>query len=113
MGVYWATEAAKKHKGKVEIIDIRTIYPLDEELIKQSANKHGKCIIVTEEPRGNGFAQSIAAMVSDACFQKLDAPVKVIGSENMPAIPLNSVLEQTMIPNASKVETAISAMLSY
>ncbi|MDB9932316.1 MAG: thiamine pyrophosphate-dependent enzyme [Flavobacteriales bacterium] len=113
MGVYWATDAAKKHKGKVEIIDIRTIYPLDEELIKQSANKHGKCIIVTEEPRGNGFAQSIAAMVSDACFQKLDAPVKVIGSENMPAIPLNSVLEQTMIPNASKVETAISAMLSY
>lgn len=113
MGVYWATEAAKKHKGKIEIIDIRTIYPLDEELIKETASKHGKCMIVTEEPRGNGFGQSIASLVSRKCFEKLDAPVSIIGSENMPAIPLNSTLEATMIPNAEKVEKAINSLLSY
>lgn len=113
MGVYWALEAAKSHKGKVEIIDIRTIYPLDEELIIQSANKHGKCIVVTEEPKGNGFGQSIASLISRESFEKLDAPVSIVGSENMPAIPLNSTLESTMIPNAAKLEKEISSLLSY
>jgi len=113
MGVYWAKEAAKLHRGKVEIIDIRTIYPLDEELIVETVNKHGRCIVVTEEPRGNGFGQSIASLISRNCFEKLDAPVSIVGSENMPAIPLNSTLESTMIPNAAKVEKEISELLSY
>ncbi len=113
MGVYWAKEAAKSHKGKIEIIDIRTIYPLDEDLIIETANKHGKCMVVTEEPRGNGFGQSIASLVSRNCFENLDAPVSVVGSENMPAIPLNSTLESTMIPNADKVEKEITKLLSY
>ena len=113
MGVYWALEAAKSHKGKVEIVDIRTIYPLDEELIISTANKHGKCMVVTEEPKGNGFGQSIASLISRNCFEKLDAPVSIVGSENLPAIPLNSTLEFTMIPNATKVEVEISSLLSY
>ena len=113
MGVYWALEAAKSHKGKVEIVDIRTIYPLDEELIISTASKHGKCIVVTEEPKGNGFGQSIASLISRNCFEKLDAPVSIVGSENLPAIPLNSTLEFTMIPNATKVEQEISSLLSY
>ena len=113
MGVYWAKEAAKLHRGKVEIIDIRTIYPLDEELIVETVNKHGRCIVVTEEPRGNGFGQSIASLISRNCFEKLDAPVSIVGSENMPAVPLNSTLESTMIPNAAKVEKEISELLSY
>ena len=113
MGVYWAKEAAKLHSGKVEIIDIRTIYPLDEELIVETVNKHGRCLVVTEEPRGNGFGQSIASLISRNCFEKLDAPVSIVGSENMPAIPLNSSLESTMIPNAAKVEKEISELLSY
>ena len=113
MGVYWATKAAKNHKGKIEIIDLRTIHPLDEELIIETASKHGKCIVVTEEPRGNGFGQSIASLISRECFEKLDAPVSVVGSENMPAIPLNSTLESTMIPNADKVAEDISKVLSY
>ncbi|MEZ7900748.1 MAG: 2-oxoisovalerate dehydrogenase E1 component [Urechidicola sp.] len=113
MGVYWATEAAKKHKGKVEIIDLRTIYPLDEELVISTAKKHGKCIVVTEEPKGNGFSHRIASFITTNCFKYLDAPVEVIGSENMPAIPLNSILEATMIPNANKVSEAIKSMLSY
>ncbi|MEN8957909.1 MAG: thiamine pyrophosphate-dependent enzyme [Flavobacteriales bacterium] len=113
MGVYWATEAAKNHKGKVEIVDLRTIHPVDEELIIATANTHGKCLIVTEEPSKNGFGQSIASLVSTNCFEKLDAPVMVVGSENMPAIPLNSTLEQTMIPNADKVSEAIEKLLSY
>jgi 2-oxoisovalerate dehydrogenase E1 component len=113
MGVYWAKTAAKKFEGQVEIIDLRTIAPIDEATIFESATKHGKCMVLTEEPVFNGFAQSIAARISENCFKALDAPVKVIGAENLPAIPLNSILEKTMLPNADKVEIAINDLLNY
>ncbi|PBQ30780.1 tungsten formylmethanofuran dehydrogenase [Sphingobacteriaceae bacterium] len=113
MGVYWAKAAAKKFEGQVEILDLRTIAPIDEKAIFESARKHGKIMVLTEEPVFNGFAQSIAARISENCFESLDAPVKVIGSENLPAIPLNSTLEKTMLPNADKVEAAIQALLNY
>lgn len=113
MGVYWAKSAAKKFEGQVEIIDLRTLAPIDEQAIFESASKHGKCMVLTEEPVYNGFAQSIASRISQACFKKLDAPVRVIGAENLPAIPLNSTLEKTMLPNADKVEAAIRELLEY
>ena len=113
MGVYWAKAAAKKFEGKIEIIDLRTIAPIDEEAVFNSARNHGKIMILTEEPVNNGFSQSIAARISEHCFEYLDAPVKVIGSENLPAIPLNSILEKTMLPNAEKVEIAIEKLLNY
>ena len=113
MGVHWGLNAAKDHKGKVEIIDLRTIYPLDEKLIFEKVNKHGKCLVITEEPYNNSFAQSLAGRIQEKCFEKLDAPVFVLGSENMPAIPLNSKLEETMIPNAKKVSEKIERILKY
>ncbi|HRD39191.1 MAG TPA: transketolase C-terminal domain-containing protein, partial [Bacteroidia bacterium] len=113
MGVYWAKNAAKNFKGQIEIVDLRTIFPVDEEMIFESVRKNGRCIVLTEEPVFNGFAQSIAARISENCFEYLDAPVKVIGSENLPAIPLNSTLERTMLPNADKVESAIQNLLAY
>lgn len=113
MGVYWAKNAAKKFAGRIEIVDLRTIMPLDEEMIFASVKKHGKCIVLTEEPVFNGFAQGIASRISQNCFEQLDAPVKVVGAENLPAIPLNSILEKTMLPNADKVETVIEQLLAY
>jgi len=113
MGVYWAKNASKNFPGKVEIIDLRTLFPLDEELIFSSVKKHGRCLVITEEPVNNTFAQSIASRIQQHCFEYLDAPVTVIGSENMPAVPLNTVLEQTMLPNAEKVSAAINTILSY
>ncbi|MBC7865569.1 MAG: tungsten formylmethanofuran dehydrogenase [Bacteroidia bacterium] len=113
MGVYWSKNAAKNYPGQVEIIDLRTLVPLDEEMICESAKKHGKVLVVTEEPVRNGFAQSVASLISQKCFESLDAPVRVIGSGNTPAIPLNSVLEKTLLPNAEKVSEAIGEMLKY
>ena len=113
MGVHWALNAAKDHKGKVEIVDLRTIHPLDEKLIYSRVNKHGKCLVLTEEPYNNSFAQSLAGRIQEKCFEKLDAPVFLLGSENIPAIPLNSKLEETMIPNAEKVSKKIEKILNY
>ncbi|SVE32226.1 uncharacterized protein METZ01_LOCUS485080, partial [marine metagenome] len=71
------------------------------------------CLVLTEEPYNNSFAQALSGRIQENCFEKLDAPVFVMGSENMPAIPLNSKLEETMIPNAEKVSKKIEKILNY
>ena len=113
MGVYWALNAAKDNKGKVEIIDLRTINPIDEKLIFERVKKHGKCLVLTEEPYHNSFAQALAGRIQENCFDNLDAPVFVMGSENLPAIALNSTLEAAMLPNAKKVSDKITEILEY
>jgi len=113
MGVHWALNASVEMKNKVEIIDLRTLFPLDEETILKSVKKSKKCLVVTEEPTNNSFARSLAGLIQEKCFKYLDAPVMVIGSENMPAIPLNATLEQTMIPSMEKVRAKMDALLNY
>jgi len=113
MGVHWALNAAKNHKEKVEIVDLRTINPIDEDLVFERVNKHGKCLVLTEEPYNNSFAQSLVGRIQEHCFDQLDAPVYVMGSENLPAIPLNSTLEARMLPNAEKVSEKIREILAY
>lgn len=113
MGVYWANNAAKAHKGKVTILDLRTLAPIDTQAVFDSVRKHNKCLVLTEEPKGFGFAQALAGEIQQECFEYLDAPVRVLGAENMPAIPLNSTLEETMIPNAAKVEKVLTEILAY
>ncbi len=113
MGVHWALNASTDMKNQVEIIDLRTLYPLDEEAIFKSVRKTKKCLVVTEEPTNNSFARSLVGLIQEKCFRNLDAPVMVIGSENMPAIPLNTILEQTMIPNVDKVRVKILELLGY
>jgi 2-oxoisovalerate dehydrogenase E1 component len=113
MGVHWALNATKNLKENVEIVDLRTLHPLDEDTILASVRKTKKCLIVTEEPTNNSFGRALSGLVQEKCFKYLDAPVMTIGSENMPAIPLNSVLEQTMIPSTEKVKTKIEELLAY
>jgi len=115
MGVHWAYNASGEldKRDQIEIIDLRTLYPLDEDTIMKSVKKTGKCLVVTEEPSNNSFARALAGKIQEECFKYLDAPVMTIGSENMPAIPLNSTLEQTMIPSTEKVKAKIEALLRY
>ncbi|MBL0050559.1 MAG: tungsten formylmethanofuran dehydrogenase [Bacteroidetes bacterium] len=113
MGVYWSKNAAKNFEGKIEIIDLRTLYPLDEVAIFDAVKKHHRALIVTEEPYNNSVAQALCGRIQQHCFQYLDAPVMVIGSENLPAIPLNTTLEFTMIPNTEKVGVMIEKLLAY
>ena len=113
MGVYWAKAAAKDFPGRITIIDLRTLVPVDEETVMNAVRSHGRCIVVTEEQITNSFAQALAARIGDACFEQLDAPVRTLGSVDMPAIPLNSTLEAAMIPSAEKVSVALSDLLTY
>lgn len=112
MGVYWAKAAAKKFPGQVEVIDLRTLFPLDEELIFSTVKKHGKCLILTEEQQNNSFAEALAGRVSKACFKFLDAPVEVLGALNLPAVPMNMILEKEMLPDAEKVQKKLGELLN-
>lgn len=113
MGVHWALNAAEQFPGQIEIVDLRTLCPLDEEAMYAAARRHSRVLVVTEEQVNGSFAQSLAARIQENCFTQLDAPVRTIGAENMPAVPLNTVLEQRMIPSIEKVAKAIGALLSW
>ncbi len=112
MGVHWALNASVNFPGMIEIVDLRTLNPLDEDMIYSSVKRHGKCIVITEEKVMNSFAESLAGRISRKCFRYLDAPVEVIGSANMPAIPLNTGLEHEMLPSAEKVAKVMERVLS-
>ncbi|MEM0519109.1 alpha-ketoacid dehydrogenase subunit alpha/beta [Aequorivita flava] len=115
MGVHWAMNASEElgMQDKIEVVDLRTLHPLDYETVFKSVKKCGKCLVVTEEPSDNGFSRGLQGRIQEECFQQLDAPVMLIGSENMPAIPLNSTLEETMIPSIEKVKKKILEILKY
>ncbi len=113
MGVYWSKAASKNFDQQVEIVDLRTLFPLDEELIFERVSVHGKCLVVTEEQQNNSFAEALAGRISKNCFSSLDAPVEVIGALNLPAVPMNLHLEQAMLPNAGKVAERLRGLLSF
>ncbi len=112
MGVYWSKAAAMNFRGKIELIDLRTLFPLDEELLFESVKKHGKCLILTEEQQNNSFAEALAGRISKACFRYLDAPVEVMGALNIPAIPMNILLEDAVLPNAKKLSERLEQLLN-
>ena len=112
-GVYWSTEAASQFEGQVEILDLRTINPLDIKAMESLCERHGKILLVTEESIENSFTLGIAGRLQQACFSYLDAPIQIVGSIDAPAIPLNSTLEAAMLPNAQMVAEAISKLLKY
>jgi 2-oxoisovalerate dehydrogenase E1 component len=113
MGVYWAIEASKGFAGQVEILDLRSINPLDHAAMNALCQKHGKIIIVTEESVECSFALGLAGRLQRDNFNYLDAAIEIIGSTDTPAIPLNSSLESELLPNAEKIKNAIQLLLNY
>ncbi len=113
MGVYWALAAARKLEGQVEIVDLRTLFPLDEEAIFEAVGRHGKCLVLTEEALNNSFAEALSLRISNACYHHLDAPVETMGSLNVPAIPINLMLEAATLPNEKKVKEKLDQILKY
>jgi 2-oxoisovalerate dehydrogenase E1 component len=113
MGVYWSKEAAKHFPGQVEIVDLRTLNPIDWDAIVNAVRKHGRAMVLTEEPLLNSFAESLAGRISKECFSALDAPVWTLGAANLPAVPLNVELEKMMLPSAEKVKDAMNSLLTW
>jgi 2-oxoisovalerate dehydrogenase E1 component len=113
MGVYWAKAAAEQMPGQLEIIDLRTLFPLDEEAIFQAVRKHGKVLVLSEEQQNNSFAEALSLRISNQCYHFLDARVEVMGAKNLPAVPINTALEAAMLPTAAKLTERIHKLLAY
>jgi len=113
MGVYWALEAAKSLEGAVEVLDLRSLAPLDYEACLALVHQHSRLLIITEEPAENSFAESLAGRLGHDCFRQLDAPISVLGALGVPAIPLNRGLEAAVLPSAIKVHAALQTLLHY
>ena len=112
-GVYWSISASEKYQNQVEIIDLRTLNPLDIELINSTVRKHNKVLLVTEESIEASFTLGLAGRIQRDNFQFLDAPILIVGSIDTPAIPLNSILETALLTNANKVEEKLQELLDY
>jgi len=113
MGVHWAYNAGKEFPGQVSVLDLRTLNPIDWEMVGESVKDHNRVLVLTEEPILNSFAESLAGRISEEYFEYLDAPVRTLGAANLPAVPLNVDLEKMMLPNAEKTMKVIRELLEY
>lgn len=111
-GVHWTLEILENHPEiSADIIDLRTLQPLDTETIYQSVKKTGKAIILQEDSLFGGIASDISALIMEHCFEYLDAPVKRIASIETP-IPFVKSLENQYLPKES-FEAELLALLNY
>jgi 2-oxoisovalerate dehydrogenase E1 component len=113
MGVYWAKSAAERFPGQIEVLDLRTLFPIDEEMVLSSAKRHGKVLVLSEEQQNNSFAEALSLRISNECYHFLDAKVEVMGAKNLPVVPIHLELESAMLPTANKVAERISKLLDY
>ncbi len=110
-GVHWALSTLEKVEVAADLIDLRTLQPLDEACIYASVKKTGKVIILQEDSVFGGVASDISAMISENCFEYLDAPVIRVASPMIP-IPFAKNLEDLYLPN-KRFETALRDLLDY
>ncbi len=97
----------------VEVVDLRTLRPLDKETVLTSVRKTGKCLVVYEDNRFGGYGAEVAAMVSEEAFDYLDGPVTRIAGPDVPAVPYNHVLEDWFMVNPEKIADAIRKLAAY
>ncbi|QYJ69519.1 alpha-ketoacid dehydrogenase subunit alpha/beta [Flavobacterium litorale] len=111
-GVHWALETLDKHPDiSADVLDLRTLQPLDTEAIFTSVKKTGRAIILQEDSLFGGVASDISAMIMEQCFEYLDAPVQRVGSLES-AIPFTKALEDQYLPK-QRFETALQELMAY
>lgn len=114
--VHYALEAADRvaEEGiSVEVVDLRTLRPLDRETLLASVRKTGKCLVVYEDNRFGGYGAEVAAIVADEAFDYLDGPVMRVAGPDVPAVPYNHVLEEWFMPNPEKIAAALRVLAAY
>ena len=110
-GVHWALNEVKEHHISADVIDLRTLQPLDTEAIYKSVRKTGKALILHEDTLFGGIASDLSALITENCFNYLDAPVKRVGSLEMP-IPFAKNLEEMFLPK-NRLHDSIALLLNY
>ncbi|MGI8550843.1 MAG: alpha-ketoacid dehydrogenase subunit beta [Dehalococcoidia bacterium] len=116
LALHQSLEAAERVAGDgidVEVVDLRTIYPLDRQTILESAKKTGKILIVHEDNLTGGVGGEVAALIAEHAFEYLDGPITRLGGPDIPAVPYNHILENFYMLNPEKIEAAIRRLAAY
>ena len=108
-----AADAVADEGISVEVVDLRTLRPLDKETLLDSVRKTGKCLIVYEDNRFGGYGAEISAIVAEEAFDYLDGPVTRIAGPDVPGVPYNHVLEDWFMVNPEKIVDAIRKLAAY
>ena len=114
--VAYGLEAAERVAAEgveVEVVDLRTLRPLDRETLLGSVRKTGKCLVAYEDNRFGGYGAEIAAIVAEEAFDYLDGPVSRIAGPDVPGVPYNHVLEDWFMLNPAKIADAIRKLAAY
>jgi 2-oxoisovalerate dehydrogenase E1 component len=114
--VHYALEAAKELDAdgvSVEIVDLRTVYPLDGEAIIASARKTGKCLVLYEDNFSVAIGSEVAALIADGAWRWLDAPVKRLGGLDVPSMPYAPAMEDFFMPNPAKIAAALRDLAAF
>jgi 2-oxoisovalerate dehydrogenase E1 component beta subunit len=113
---HYALEAAELLDGdgvSVEVVDLRTLRPLDGATVLQSVAKTGKCVIAYEDNRFGGYGAEIAAIVAEEAFDELDGPIVRVTGPDVPGVPYNHVLEDWYMPNPDRIADAVRRLAAY
>jgi 2-oxoisovalerate dehydrogenase E1 component beta subunit len=108
-----AADSVEEEGISVEVIDLRTLRPLDKETVLESVRKTGKCLIVYEDNEFLGYGAEVAAIVAEEAFDYLDGPVTRIAGPNVPGVPYNHVHEDWFLINPEKIADAIRTLAAY
>lgn len=112
MCVEVADKLAEETGKQIEVIDLRSLVPMDTETILKSVSKTNKVLIVHEDKVFSGFGAEISATITEMAFDKLDAPIKRVGSTFTP-VGFNRILEKAVLPNNDKIYAAAKDLLDY
>ncbi|MBI3537990.1 MAG: alpha-ketoacid dehydrogenase subunit beta, partial [Chloroflexi bacterium] len=96
-----------------EVVDLRTLQPLDCETILASVKKSSKVCIIHEDSKTMGLGAEIAAIISDEAFMDLDAPIKRVTGPDLPGIPFNDAGERAYLPNREKISKALRDLSKF
>jgi 2-oxoisovalerate dehydrogenase E1 component beta subunit len=113
---HYALETAELLEGEgisVEVVDVRTLRPLDGETLLASVSKTGKCVIAYEDNRFGGYGAEIAAMIAEEGFDYLDGPIIRVTGPDVPGVPYNHVLEDWFMPNPDRIADAVRRLAAY
>ncbi|PEZ80424.1 MULTISPECIES: alpha-ketoacid dehydrogenase subunit beta [Bacillaceae] len=114
--VHFALQAAERLASdgiSVHILDLRTVYPLDQEAIMEAASKTGKVLLVTEDNKEGSIISEVSAIIAENCLFDLDAPIMRLAGPDVPAMPYSPPLEKSFMVNPEKVEKALRDLVAY
>lgn len=111
MGVHWAMELAERHESSIEVINLRTLVPLDFEAIRSSIAKTSRVVVLQEDVSVGGYGEHIASRIARECFELLDAPVELVSNDATP-VPFAATLEEGYLASA-RLEEVVNRTVKY